>query len=106
VGGAVRSPCASCCTRTHWAKRRARLRAIYESSDGFEIARQDLIARGPASISARAERAPLLRFADLEADQDLLAAARRRRSACCASFPLPPGGTPIAGSGPQRLPEG
>jgi ATP-dependent DNA helicase RecG len=56
---------------------RHRLRVIYENADGFEIARQDLLARGPGEyLGARQSGAPLLRFADLEQDQDLLAAAR------------------------------
>src|SRR5262249_58824915 len=57
---------------------RARLKVIYENNDGFEIARQDLIQRGPGEyLGARQSGAPLLRFADLEKDTDLLEAARR-----------------------------
>ncbi len=56
---------------------RARLKIIYEHSDGFEIARQDLHLRGPGEfLGARQSGAPLLRFADLEADADLLESAR------------------------------
>jgi ATP-dependent DNA helicase RecG len=56
---------------------RARLKVIYESNDGFEIARQDLIQRGPGEyLGARQSGAPLLRFADLERDADLIEAAR------------------------------
>jgi len=56
---------------------RARLKAIYESNDGFEIARQDLILRGPGEfLGARQSGTPLLRFADLERDVDLVEAAR------------------------------
>jgi ATP-dependent DNA helicase RecG len=56
---------------------RARLKAIYESNDGFEIARQDLLLRGPGEyLGARQSGAPLLRFADIERDVDLIAAAR------------------------------
>jgi ATP-dependent DNA helicase RecG len=55
---------------------RARLKIIYENSDGFEIARQDLHLRGPGEfIGARQSGLPLLRFADLE-DSQLVAAAR------------------------------
>jgi len=56
---------------------RARLKVIYESTDGFEIARQDLLLRGPGEhLGARQSGAPLLRFADIEKDVDLLEAAR------------------------------
>jgi ATP-dependent DNA helicase RecG len=56
---------------------RARLKAIYESNDGFEIARHDLQLRGPGEyLGARQSGAPLLRFADLDRDVDLIASAR------------------------------
>ncbi len=56
---------------------RARLKVIYESTDGFEIARQDLLIRGPGEhLGARQSGAPLLRFADIERDIDLLEVAR------------------------------
>ena len=56
---------------------RARLKVIYESHDGFEIARQDLLLRGPGEyLGARQSGAPLLRFADLERDTDLIELAR------------------------------
>ena len=57
---------------------RARLKVIYESHDGFEIARQDLLLRGPGEyLGARQSGAPLLRFADLERDVDLIEEARK-----------------------------
>jgi len=57
---------------------RARLKVIYENQDGFEIARQDLLQRGPGEyLGARQSGAPLLRFADLEKDADLLELARK-----------------------------
>jgi ATP-dependent DNA helicase RecG len=56
---------------------RARLKVVYETGDGFEIARQDLLLRGPGEyLGVRQSGAPLLRFADLELDVDLLEAAR------------------------------
>jgi ATP-dependent DNA helicase RecG len=56
---------------------RARLKVIHESTDGFEIARQDLLMRGPGEyLGARQSGAPLLRFADLEKDVDLVEIAR------------------------------
>ena len=57
---------------------RERLKIIFECNDGFEIARQDLRVRGPGELlGARQSGVPMLRFADLEADLDLLEAARR-----------------------------
>ena len=56
---------------------RERLRAMAETHDGFEIARRDLEIRGPGEfLGARQSGAALLRFADLEADADLLEWAR------------------------------
>ena len=56
---------------------RARLKVIYENHDGFEIARQDLLLRGPGEyLGARQSGAPLLRFADLERDAGLIELAR------------------------------
>jgi len=56
---------------------RERLRVLYESTDGFEIARRDLALRGPGEfLGARQSGVPLLRFADLERDADLLGRAR------------------------------
>jgi ATP-dependent DNA helicase RecG len=57
---------------------RARLKVIYENSDGFEIARRDLELRGPGEyLGERQSGLPLLRFADLERDTVLVEAARR-----------------------------
>jgi ATP-dependent DNA helicase RecG len=56
---------------------RERLKVIYENSDGFEIARQDLLIRGPGEfLGARQSGVPLLRFADLERDAALIEEAR------------------------------
>ena len=57
---------------------RARLKAMAETSDGFEIARRDLEIRGPGEfLGARQSGAALLRFADLADDSALLQWARR-----------------------------
>ena len=56
---------------------KARLKVIYEHTDGFEIARQDLQIRGPGEfLGARQSGAPMLRFAHLEEDMLLLEQAR------------------------------
>ncbi|MFT4195287.1 ATP-dependent DNA helicase RecG [Ottowia sp.] len=56
---------------------RARLKAMAETGDGFEIARRDLDIRGPGEfLGARQSGAALLRFADLSADAPLLDWAR------------------------------
>jgi len=50
-----------------------RLDIILKSSDGFEIAQQDLKLRGPGEyLGERQSGEPLLRFADLERDHDLV----------------------------------
>jgi ATP-dependent DNA helicase RecG len=57
---------------------RARLKAMAETADGFEIARRDLEIRGPGEfLGARQSGAPLLRFADLAVDIQLLEWARQ-----------------------------
>ncbi|HSH88702.1 MAG TPA: ATP-dependent DNA helicase RecG [Ramlibacter sp.] len=57
---------------------RARLKAMVETSDGFEIARRDLEIRGPGEfLGARQSGAALLRFADLAIDTELLEWARK-----------------------------
>ncbi len=56
---------------------RQRLKIIFENTDGFEIARQDLQIRGPGEfVGARQSGVPLLRYADLEMDADLVDMAR------------------------------
>lgn len=57
---------------------RARLRIIFENTDGFAIAQEDLRLRGPGELlGARQSGTPMLRFADLVADVALLEESRR-----------------------------
>jgi ATP-dependent DNA helicase RecG len=57
---------------------KARLKAMLETHDGFEIARRDLAIRGPGEfMGARQSGDALLRFADLDDDDALLQRARR-----------------------------
>ena len=56
---------------------KARLKAMRETDDGFEISRRDLDIRGPGEfLGARQSGAALLRFADPVTDEDLAVAAR------------------------------
>jgi len=67
---------------------RERLKVIFETADGFEIARQDLALRGPGEfLGERQSGAPLLRFADLERDRDLVEAAVRAAAELMESDP-------------------
>jgi ATP-dependent DNA helicase RecG len=76
--GSVASVCVLLYTPPLSDTGKARLRAMSETSDGFEIARRDLDIRGPGEfMGARQSGAPLLRFAeDLHADDPLLRHAR------------------------------
>jgi len=56
---------------------RQRLKVIYEHTDGFIVAQEDLRLRGPGEfLGKRQSGVPLLRFADLVEDEDLLKLAR------------------------------
>ena len=57
---------------------RERLKIMFETNDGFEVSRRDLELRGPGEfIGARQSGVPMLRFASLEDDADLLDLARK-----------------------------
>ncbi|MDR3322722.1 MAG: ATP-dependent DNA helicase RecG, partial [Zoogloeaceae bacterium] len=67
---------------------RARLKIIFEHTDGFEIARQDLHLRGPGEfIGSRQSGLPLLRYADLEQDADLVETAQELAETLLAQAP-------------------
>ncbi len=67
---------------------RERLKTMYETSDGFEIARRDLQQRGPGEfLGARQSGDALLRFADLERDSELVEAARETARCMLAESP-------------------
>jgi len=69
---------------------RKRLKIIFEHSDGFEIARQDLHLRGPGEfLGARQSGVPMLRFADLELDGELLTAAQAAADEMLNHYPGP-----------------
>ena len=57
---------------------RSRLRAMFETQDGFDIAQRDLDLRGPGELlGARQSGVALLRFADLAEDGELVTTARQ-----------------------------
>jgi ATP-dependent DNA helicase RecG len=56
-----------------------RLRAMVDTSDGFKIAQRDLELRGPGEfLGARQSGVPMLRFADMQTDTELLEWAREK----------------------------
>jgi len=67
---------------------RARLKIIFESTDGFAIAQHDLQLRGPGELlGARQSGVAMLRFADISADEDLLNHARQVADELLREFP-------------------
>lgn len=75
--GAVASVCVLMYSTPLSDTAKARLKAMLETADGFEIARRDLEIRGPGEFfGARQSGAPLLRFADLVLDEALVQQAR------------------------------
>jgi ATP-dependent DNA helicase RecG len=75
--GAVASVCVLLYTPPLSPTAKDRLRAMAETTDGFEIARRDLAIRGPGEfMGARQSGDALLRFADLATDGALIDAAR------------------------------
>jgi ATP-dependent DNA helicase RecG len=68
---------------------RERLKVFRDTTDGFAIARADLRIRGQGDLfgSQQHGKDPVLRFADLMIDEDLLAQAQRDARALVASDP-------------------
>ncbi|WP_420462987.1 ATP-dependent DNA helicase RecG [Candidatus Palauibacter sp.] len=65
-----------------------RLRAFEKTSDGFKLAEDDLRIRGQGDLFGKEQHGtPLLRFAQLDRDHDLLEDARRRARAIVADDP-------------------
>ena len=61
---------------------KVRLQAMVDTSDGFEIARRDLLLRGPGDFfGSRQHGLPLLRIADLHTDMDTLQTAAKEAAA-------------------------
>ncbi|WP_435659331.1 ATP-dependent DNA helicase RecG [Methylobacillus flagellatus] len=76
--GAARSSCILLYQQPLSEMARQRLKVIYESSDGFEIAQADLNLRGPGEyMGVRQSGVPMLKIADLTRDEPLLHRARQ-----------------------------
>ena len=68
---------------------RARLKVIYENTDGFMIAQADLHLRGPGEfLGTRQSGVPMLKIADLERDADLLGIAKNMADKLIKEYPL------------------
>jgi ATP-dependent DNA helicase RecG len=86
--GALASVCILLYTSPLSETGRERLRAMAETADGFVIAQRDLEIRGPGELlGARQSGAPLLRFADLQKDEGLIAPARTVAERMLAAHP-------------------
>ncbi len=86
--GAVASVCVLLYTAPLSPTGKARLKAMAETTDGFEIARRDLEIRGPGEfMGARQSGDALLRFADLAEDEPLLLHARSTAARLLAEHP-------------------
>jgi len=86
--GAVESLCVLLYQQPLSELARARLKIIFENTDGFAIAQEDLQLRGPGELlGARQSGIPMLRFADISADSALLDSARSTADELLRSFP-------------------
>jgi len=86
--GAAESTCVLLFEEPLGATAKQRLKVIFETTDGFEIARQDLLIRGPGEfLGARQSGVPLLRFADLERDADLIERSREAAERMLEAYP-------------------
>ena len=66
----------------------ARLKVIFESSDGFAIAQADLNLRGPGEfLGLRQSGVPMLKIADLNRDADLLEYAKSKAEVLLNDYP-------------------
>jgi ATP-dependent DNA helicase RecG len=86
--GAAASVCVLLYTAPLSPTGKTRLKAMAETTDGFEIARRDLEIRGPGEfMGARQSGDALLRFADLATDEPLLQQARAAAVRLLAEHP-------------------
>lgn len=86
--GAAKSTCILMYQNKLSETARARLKVMYEHSDGFKIAEADLRLRGPGEyMGTRQSGVPMLKIADLEKDADLLEIAKTQSDEVLAKYP-------------------
>jgi ATP-dependent DNA helicase RecG len=86
--GAAKSTCILLYQNKLSETARARLKVIFENTDGFIIAQADLHLRGPGEfLGTRQSGVPMLKIADLERDADLLEVARSMADRLIKEYP-------------------
>ncbi len=86
--GAAKSTCILLYQNKLSETARARLKVIFENSDGFIIAQADLHLRGPGEfLGTRQSGVPMLKIADLERDVDLLEVAKNMSDKLIKEYP-------------------
>ena len=86
--GAAKSTCILLYQNKLSETARARLKVIYENTDGFVIAQADLYLRGPGEfLGTRQSGVPMLKIADLERDADLLEVAKNMADKLIKEYP-------------------
>ena len=86
--GAAKSTCILLYQNKLSETARARLKVIFENSDGFIIAQADLHLRGPGEfLGTRQSGVPMLKIADLERDADLLEVAKKMADSLIKEYP-------------------
>ena len=86
--GAAKSTCILLYQNKLSETARARLKVIFENSDGFIIAQADLHLRGPGEfLGTRQSGVPMLKIADLERDADLLEVAKNMADRLIKEYP-------------------
>jgi ATP-dependent DNA helicase RecG len=86
--GAAKSTCILLYQNKLSEMARARLKVIYENTDGFAIAQADLHLRGPGEfLGTRQSGLPMLKIADLTRDEDLLQYAKSMADDLLKQYP-------------------
>lgn len=86
--GSIKSQCILLFSNNLSEVAKERLKVISSTTDGFEIARQDLLIRGPGELlGARQSGLPLLKFANLETDLKILESAKEAAKILAKSYP-------------------